>query len=66
MESDYMESKKILIVYYSRTGTTKKVAEYLRTMFSCDIEEVLDSKIRKGIIALFIGIKDAILKNKTY
>lgn len=60
-----MGGKKILIVYYSRTGATKKIAEYLRTMLSCDVEEVIDRKIRKGILAFFCAGKDAILRNTT-
>lgn len=65
MESDNMGGKKILIVYYSRTGRTKKVAEWLKTMFCCDIEEIVDSKVRNGMLVFISGGKDAILKNET-
>ena len=39
-----MKWKKILVIYYSRTGNTKKVAEDLARKLHADIEEV-----RKGI-----------------
>lgn len=65
MESDNMGGKKILIVYYSRTGRTKKLAENLMTMFSCDIEEIVDIKPGKGILTFLSGRKDAVLKNLT-
>lgn len=32
---------KTLIVYYSRTGTTKKVAELIKEKLQCDIEEII-------------------------
>lgn len=41
--------KKILVVYYSRTGTTKKVAEVLVQKLSADTEEITTPKSRKGI-----------------
>lgn len=55
----------ILIVYYSRTGTTKKVAEYLRTKLQCDIEEIFDTKDRSGTIGYLIAGRDAMQKNLT-
>ena len=39
---------KTLIVYYSRTGTTRKVAEELRTLLSAEIEEITEPKGRDG------------------
>lgn len=44
-----MKNKEILIVYYSRTGKTKKVAEKLMEEFDCDIEEIYDRTSRKGL-----------------
>jgi len=41
---------KALIVYYSRTGMTKIVAETVRAILQCDIEELKDTKERKGIV----------------
>jgi flavodoxin len=56
---------KTLIVYYSRTGITKKVAEYLQRKLNCDIEEIIDTKKRDGVLGYIIGGKDAMQKNLT-
>ncbi len=43
-----------LLVFYSRTGNTKKIAELLSTEMNCEYEEILDTKKRKGFIIGFI------------
>ena len=52
---------RILIVYYSRTGTTRMVAERLAKLLEADIEEIRERKERAGALGFFIGIKDSIL-----
>ncbi len=37
-----------LVVHYSRTGTTKKVAEKLAFLLKCVSEEIHDTTNRKG------------------
>jgi len=37
-----------LVVYYSRTGNTGKVAEKLASLMGCDLGEIVDLKNRKG------------------
>lgn len=39
---------KALVVYYSRSGHTKKVAEAIADMISGDTEEIIDTKKRSG------------------
>jgi len=39
---------KALVVFYSRTGTTKQVAEALAQSLNCDSEELIDTKKRSG------------------
>ena len=41
---------KILLAYYSRTGTTRILAEFIATIFPCDVEEIRDIHDRHGII----------------
>lgn len=58
-----MENKKILVVYYSRTGTTKKIAEELAQSMGADIEQLYDLKNRDGILGYIKSGKDAVSKN---
>ena len=41
---------RTLLVYYSRTGKTKGVAEVLEGRLGCDVEEIRDTRNRLGII----------------
>ncbi|HCU70596.1 MAG TPA: hypothetical protein DIC35_02435 [Candidatus Moranbacteria bacterium] len=57
--------KKILITYYSRTATTKKVAEILAEKLGADIEEIKDTVDRKGAKGYLISGRDATLRKLT-
>ncbi len=50
---------KTLIVYYSRTGTTKRVALKLAGELKADIEELVDKNKRAGAIGYLISGRDA-------
>jgi len=54
-----------LIAYYSRTGTTKKVAEMLAQKMGAEIEEIRDTVDRSGIKGYFISGRDAMKKRLT-
>lgn len=54
---------KILVVYYSRTGITKKIAQSVADAFSADMEELIDTKQRQGTWGFAVAVKDAALKN---
>lgn len=41
---------KTLVVYYSRTGTTKKVAEIIKEKLQCDIEEIITEAHFSGLL----------------
>lgn len=56
---------KTLIVFYSRTGTTKIVAEKLAKILHAAIEEVKDKKNRKGPIGYVGAGRDAMKKSLT-
>ncbi len=58
-------NQKTLVVYYSRTGTTGKVAEYIRDRLAADIEEIHDKKNRRGPIGWLMAGRDAGNKSLT-
>ncbi len=54
-----------LVVYYSRTGKTKLVAEKIAQELGADIDEVIDEKNRRGWIGFLRGGYDATVSSKT-
>ncbi len=56
---------KALVVFYSRTGFTKKIAWDLVGLLKCDIEEIIDMKDRRGAIGNLTACKDAANKKLT-
>lgn len=60
-----MENKKILVVYYSRTQTTKKVATQIAEKFGADLEEIRDTVDRTGAKGYLISGRDATLRRLT-
>jgi flavodoxin len=50
---------KSLVVYYTRTGNAKFVAETVAATIGADIEEVVDLKKRSGPLGFINGGKDA-------
>jgi flavodoxin len=50
---------KSLVVYYSRSGNTRFVAEKISQEIGGDIEEIIDKKTRKGPLGFVIGGFDA-------
>jgi len=51
--------KKSLVVYYSKNGNTKKVAERISEILWCDIEEIKDLENRNGKWAYIKSCIDA-------
>lgn len=56
---------KILIVFYSKTGTTKKLAEKLASILGADTESLIDNKKRTGLIGWLTGGRDGMRKIST-
>jgi len=56
---------KILVVFYSRSGKTKKVAEAISEILKCDKEEIFDIKSREGIAGFLSAGTDANLRRLT-
>lgn len=51
--------KDILIVYYSRTGFTKQLAQELAVHLRADLEEIVDKKDRSGALGYLFSGRDA-------
>jgi flavodoxin len=60
-----LAQKKVLVVYYSRTGNTKRVASDIARVLNADIEQVVDKKDRSGLRGFLIAGKDSIRENLT-
>lgn len=56
---------KKLIVFYSRTGTTRKLAEKIASELDSDIEEIIDLTERKGATGWLKSGRDAMRKKLT-
>ena len=66
MESTASEkSHNILVVYYSRTGSTRKVAEYITKQLGADMEAIIDMKKRSGVGGFVLGGRDALGRKET-
>ena len=61
----YLPMKKILVVYYSRTGMTKKLALSISDMLGADCEEIIDTKKRAWVVWYIMAGRDAALKKQT-
>lgn len=56
---------KILVVFYSRSGRTKKAAEAISDILKCDKEEIFDTKSREAILGFLSAGADANLRRLT-
>jgi flavodoxin len=56
---------KSLVVYYTRTGNAKFVAETIAAELGSDLEEIVDQKKRDGKIGWIMAGKDAARKSLT-
>jgi flavodoxin len=57
---------KILVVYYSRTGLTRKIATEISKRFNADIDEIIDKKDRSGPLGYMLAGKDAMKERLTH
>jgi len=56
---------KPLVVYYSRSGNTKLVAEKLANILDADLEEIQEAKDRHGVFGWLGARWDAMMKRPT-
>jgi len=54
-----MADSRILVVYYSRTGTTRKVAESLTAALRCDSDEIIEAGSRLGMLGYLRSLLEA-------
>jgi flavodoxin len=57
-----MDPTRVLVVYYSRTGTTETVARAIRLELGCEIEAIHDAKHRSGVLGYIRSGMDAALR----
>jgi flavodoxin len=57
--------KEFLVVFYSRSGMTRRVAREIADTLACDVEEIIDLKNRKGPLNYFTAGRDATIKAST-
>lgn len=53
---------KMLIVYYSRSGKTRKIAELMGEKFKAEVEQIIDNKNRKGLLGFLVSGNEAYLQ----
>jgi len=53
------------LFFYSRAGTTRKVAESISASLDCDVEKIIEKKNRAGFLGWLKSGMDAFRK-KTY
>jgi flavodoxin len=59
------QKPKVLVAYYSRTGTTKIAADELAQRLGADVEVISDAKNRQGLFGWLGAGRDASRKSKT-
>jgi flavodoxin len=64
-EAPMLSSKKILVLYYSRTGTTAKLADAIAKTVGADVERLEDTVNRAGFMGFMRSLMDAIRKRGT-
>lgn len=53
-----------LVVFFSRTGTTRKVARLIAKFLKSDLEELQESKSRKGVFGWLRSGRESAFKSK--
>lgn len=60
-----MDPTRALVVCYSRTDTTWQVAHAIRKELGCDIERIVDTKPREGVVGYLRSGLDALFHRPT-
>ena len=62
---DNKTTDKILLIYYSRTGFTKKIVDELAAEWECNVEAIEDVKCREGLFGYMRSGFEALNKKLT-
>ena len=54
-----MSASRTLVVFYSRSGTTRRIAEALAEALKCDLEEITEPKPRIGFLGYLRSLLEA-------
>ncbi|OGS19814.1 MAG: hypothetical protein A3J83_01250 [Elusimicrobia bacterium RIFOXYA2_FULL_40_6] len=57
--------KKILIVFYSRSGNTERLAKDVAATIGADTEKLIDKTKRSGVFGFILGGRDAMRNKET-
>jgi hypothetical protein len=57
-----MGDSKALVVFYSRSGTTRRVAQALSEVLQCDLEEITEPTPRTGFLGYIRSLLEAMRK----
>ena len=55
------EKPRTLVVYYSRSGNTRRVAEEIATVIGAELEEIIEDTRRSGLLGYLRSGRDALL-----
>ncbi|HHS49917.1 MAG TPA: hypothetical protein ENN07_02260 [candidate division Zixibacteria bacterium] len=58
-----MAEKRILVVYYSRTGVTETVAKNLAERLGAEIEAIAEERDRNGAVQYMLAGKEALMES---
>jgi menaquinone-dependent protoporphyrinogen IX oxidase len=54
-----MPASKILVIFYSRSGTTRRIATALSATLGCSVEEIVESRRRDGFFGYCRSVIEA-------
>jgi len=54
-----MSASRTLVVFYSRSGTTRRIAQTLSEALKCDLEEITESRPRTGFLGYIRSLLEA-------
>jgi flavodoxin len=54
-----MSASRTLVVFYSRSGTTRRIAQALSETLECDLEEITESRPRTGFLGYIRSLLEA-------